>query len=59
MSPDFLAHMRDIPGSCSQSVKDSHWVTWQCAQQALIAASGAPVLITTLRVDEARTEVVL
>lgn len=49
MTEEFLTHIRTIPGSCSQSVKDSHWVTWQCAQQELIAASGAPVLITTLR----------
>lgn len=56
MTPDFLQHVKTIPGSCSQSVKESHWKTWQCAQEILISASGAPVLITTLPVQQ-RAEV--
>lgn len=55
MTPDFLAHMQDIPGSCSPAVKASHWATWQAAQQALISASGADVMITKLCADEAQS----
>ncbi len=59
MTPDFIAHMQTIPGSCSPAVKASHWATWQAAQQALISVSGADVIITTLRADEVvRAEVV-
>lgn len=56
MTPDFLRHLQTIPGSCSQQVKENHWRTWCVAQAALIAASGAPVLITTLPVQQ-RAEV--
>lgn len=37
MTDDFLLHLRDVPGSCSPSVKESHWRTWQRAQEAFAA----------------------
>jgi hypothetical protein len=44
----FDAFYEEVGGCLLASVKDAHWRTWQAAQAALLAASGAPVEIRYL-----------
>lgn len=44
----FEKHYEEAGGCLLATVKEKHWQTWQAAQAALIAATGAPVEIRYL-----------